>query len=107
MMLRDRQALEDFAKQVRQRLGGKLVALKLFGSKARGDDAPDSDIDVLVEVEEGGPSIEDVVLDIAFEVNVRHDVYISPRVIERAVFEHPVWRTTPFIRHLEERALPL
>jgi hypothetical protein len=40
-----------------------LIEVKLFGSKATGKDQPDSDIDVLVAVEDGGVEIEDQVLD--------------------------------------------
>jgi predicted nucleotidyltransferase len=103
----DRQAVQEFVVKVRERLGNQLVALKLFGSKARGDDAPESDIDVLVEVDEATVAIEDAVLDIAFDVNLAHEVYISPRVIARAVFEHPVWGETPFIRSLDREGVPL
>jgi len=46
-------------------------------------------------------------LDIAFDVNLAQEVYISPRVIERAVFEHPVWGETPFIRSLDREGVPL
>jgi predicted nucleotidyltransferase len=103
----DKQAVREFAGRVRERLGGELTALKLFGSKARGDDTPESDIDILVEVEQATSAIEDAVLDIAFEVNLAHDVYISPRVIARAVFADPVWRITPFIQRLEQEGVPL
>ncbi len=92
---------------MRRLLGERLVALKLFGSHARGDAAPDSDLDVLVLVEEATPTLENQVLDLAFHVNLAHDVYISPRVIARGIFEDPVWRSTPFIRALESEGAPL
>ena len=104
---RDAGALDEFARTVRARLGANLVALKLFGSKARGDAAPDSDLDVLVLVAERRLEAEDATLDIAFDVNLAHDVYISPRVIERAVLEHPVWRITAFVQALEREGVPL
>ena len=104
---RDAGALEEFARQVRACLGANLVALKLFGSKARGDAEPDSDLDVLVLVVGRRLEAEDAVLDIAFDVNLVHDVYISPRVIERAVLDHPVWRITPFVQALEREGVPL
>ena len=103
----DREAVQEFALKVRAFLGDQLVAIKLFGSKARGDDTLESDIDVLVEVERATVVIEDAILDFAFDVNLAHDVYISPRVIARAVFEHPVWSETPFIRSLEREGVPL
>ena len=100
-------ALEAFAGGVRSLLGDRLVALKLFGSHARGDAGPDSDLDVLVLVEEATPTLENHVLDLAIHVNLVHDVYISPRVIARRIFEDPVWRSTPFIRALETEGAAL
>lgn len=104
---KDANAVREFAKKVRAALGGQLVALKLFGSKATGRDAPDSDIDVLVVVEEASVKIEDQVLDIAFEVNLAHEVYISPRVIAHATLNDPVWRITPFLQALAKEGVPL
>jgi uncharacterized protein len=101
------EALETFAVAVRRRLGNSLVALKLFGSHARGEAAPDSDLDVLVLVDEASPALENAVLDLAFDVNLAHDVYISPRVIGRRILDDPVWRHTPFIRALETEGAAL
>jgi predicted nucleotidyltransferase len=100
-------ALDEFIRIVGERLGSNLVALKLFGSRARGDAAPDSDLDVLVVVAGRRLEAEDLILDIAFDVNLAHDVYISPRVIERATLEHPVWRITPFLQAIEREGIPL
>lgn len=104
---KDANAIQDFAQRVRAALGEQLVVLKLFGSKATGHDAPDSDIDVLVVVKEASVKIEDQVLDIAFEVNLAHEVYISPRVIARATLNDPVWRITPFVQVLAKEGIPL
>jgi predicted nucleotidyltransferase len=104
---KDANAIRDFVQRTRAALGGQLVALKLFGSKATGRDAPDSDIDVLVVVEEASVKIEDQVLDIAFEVNLAHEVYVSPRVIARATLNDPVWRITPFLQALAKEGVPL
>jgi predicted nucleotidyltransferase len=100
-------ALQEFISAVRDLLGSRLMALKLFGSHVRGEAAPDSDLDVLVAVEEASPALENAILALAFQVNLAHDVYISPRVIARLVFEDPVWGSTPFIRSLQVEAAPL
>ena len=94
----DASAIADFAARVRSALGGDVVDMRLFGSKAAGRDVPDSDIDILVVVRAASVAVEDQVLAIAFEVNLTHDVYISPRVIARATLDDPVWRITPFLR---------
>ncbi len=104
---KDAAALEEFVRKVRAVLGDNLVEVKLFGSKATGRDEPDSDIDVLVAVERNGVEVEDMVLDIAFETNLKHEVYISPRVIDRATLADPVWRMTPFLKAIAKEGIAL
>src|SRR5919108_5162568 len=99
---KDAAALEEFVERLRAFLGDNLIEVKLFGSKATGKDQPDSDIDVLVAVDKGGVDVEDKVLDVAFETNLKHEVYISPRVIDRATLNDPVWRITPFLKAISE-----
>ena len=104
---KDAVALEEFVARVRAVLGNNLAEVKLFGSKATGRDQPDSDIDVLVAVEKGGVEVEDEVLDIAFETNLKHEVYISPRVIDRTTLADPVWSITPFLKAIAREGIPL
>ena len=44
-------AVADFVRRVRAALGQQAVDIRLFGSVARGDAQPDSDIDVLIVVQ--------------------------------------------------------
>ena len=104
---KDAAAVEDFVEQVRAALGTNLIELKLFGSKATGKDQRDSDIDVLIAVEKGGVEVEDEILDIAFDTNLKHEVYISPRVIDRATLADPVWSITPFLKTIAKDGIPL
>lgn len=104
---KDAEALKDFLRKLRGALRHKLIEVKLFGSKARGEDAADSDIDLLVVVNEACVEIEDQVLDIAFEVNLKHEVYISPRVVDRAILDDPVWKITPFLQTVSKEGVPL
>lgn len=100
-------AVAEFVSRVRAALGQNLLGVRLFGSRARGDSRPDSDIDIALVVEADRTRAEDVAIDIAFDVNVASDLYISPRVIERRVLEHPVWRTTGFVQALEREGVAL
>lgn len=104
---RDAAALRDFTQRVRAALGPNLVALTLYGSKVRGDDSPESDIDVLVTVDQESTGLEDQVLHIAFEVNLEHEVFLAPLVIARAVQEHPVWKHTGLLRAVAREGIPL
>lgn len=104
---KDAAAVEEFVLRLRALLGSNRVEVKLFGSKATGKDQPESDIDVFVSVEKGSVDVEDQVLDVAFAVNLKHEVYISPRVIDRAILTDPVWSITPFLKAVAEEGIPL
>jgi predicted nucleotidyltransferase len=94
----DAEAVGEFAGKVRSELGPDILDLRLFGSKATGRYAPDSDIGILVVVAEARTEIEDPIVAIAFDVNLAHDVFISPTVVGRATLEDPVWRITSFLK---------
>ena len=102
-------ALTEFVKRLRCNLSTNVVDVRLFGSEARGEATPESDIDVLVVVqpESERAALEDRAIDIAFDVNLEFGVYISPRVITPGILNDPVWRETPFIRNVAGESVPL
>ena len=67
--LKRERALAEFIRRLRRELPDNIVDLRLFGSEARREAAPDSDIDVLVVVRpyELRIALETVVVDIAFQ----------------------------------------
>jgi hypothetical protein len=102
----DAAAVAEFAARIRGELGNEVLEIRLFGSKATGRDVLGSDIDVLVVVGEARPDVEKAILAVAFDVNLAHDVFISPSVVGRATLEDPMWRNTPFLQ-AATRGLPL
>jgi len=57
--------------------------LRVFGSRARGDASPESDLDILVVVEHSTHDIEKYVSDCAWEAGFDDDVVVMPVVIEK------------------------
>ena len=108
-MTKQREAIASFTAALRSTLGSSLSDIRLFGSAARGDARSDSDIDVLVVVqpENDRRRLTRQVVDIAFDVNLAHDVYISPRVVTPEILNHPVWRETAFLRAAAREGIPL
>lgn len=62
----------EFARLARQRLGGRIRSVVLFGSRARGDAHEHSDYDVLVVVDRRSAELRAVLLDLTVEVLERH-----------------------------------
>ena len=77
----DQQALREFVAYLYQSLPGKVERVALFGSKARGDSLPDSDIDVLVILSQEDRELRREILRQAARFSLDHDVLLSPRVI--------------------------
>jgi predicted nucleotidyltransferase len=104
-----RLALEEFVGRVRQTLSGNVLDVRLFGSEARGEATPESDIDVLVIVQPDTERVrlEDRVIDIAFDVNLEFGVFISPRVVTPGILNDPVWRETPFLKSVARESVRL
>lgn len=72
-------ALAEFAGKARAALGERLVRLTLYGSRARGDAAADSDVDLLAVVDGiAGDDARRVLWRLAVEVELRRpDVFLA------------------------------
>ena len=78
-----------------------LVRLILYGSKARGDSGPGSDIDLIV-VLDGRPDWQTkrAIYHRCFEVGLKHDVVLQPVVFAEADFTSARYSVTPLVRNV-------
>jgi predicted nucleotidyltransferase len=85
----------------------KLVELRLFGSKARGDSNSESDIDVLIVLEDCDWETRKAVSALCFETSLEYDVVIIPVVYTRAKRDSPFTRATPFYLSVAREGVPV
>ncbi len=78
---REFQALRKYVAILRRTFPARIRQIMLFGSKARGDSEPYSDIDVLILVAKEDRDMRRRMIDIASDVSLEYDVLVSPRVI--------------------------
>jgi len=81
---KERQVAMEFVERVRQRFDGQLLSAVLFGSRARGEAEPDSDMDVMVVMSSADPEIRKEIRHLAVELWLEHDIYLSTRVWSQA-----------------------
>lgn len=76
----------------------------LYGSEARGDARPDSDIDVLVllEGEQRDFALEDAISGALYELELETGVLISPMILLRKAWENRPFKTPFYINVMNE-----
>ena len=82
----EKQILETFAHLVRKIVS--LLSVVLFGSRARGDAEPDSDMDVLVIVNDLTEEMEDYISECAWEAGFERGIVLVPVVFSRDDWEN-------------------
>jgi predicted nucleotidyltransferase len=101
----EKSALRSFKTHLEETLGNRLVDLKLFGSKARGDDRLCSDLDVLAVVADENWQVCDTVYGIATEALLETGICISPKVISQRRFEQLSKEDNSFMRNVRRDAV--
>jgi predicted nucleotidyltransferase len=79
----------------------QLVDFRLYGSKARGAADADSDIDVMIELEELIPTFYDKVFDAVFDINLQYGVFISAVLFGRRELEDGPMSASPIFKAIE------
>jgi predicted nucleotidyltransferase len=84
-----------------------LHALILFGSRARGDADPDSDMDILVIVDSITEKIRDQISDSAWEIGYERGIVIIPVVFSRDEWENSPHRLSLLATTVKSEGIPI
>lgn len=100
-------AINEFYQMLKSKFRSDLQTVKVFGSVARGTAGEESDIDVLVLVKEKTPAIREIINNLAFEVNLKYDVVLSPIIMSLQHYSNPLFQETLLYKNLQEEGIPL
>lgn len=84
-----------------------IIDLRLYGSKARGDSTAESDIDVMIEIDESSPEIESQIDDIIFNINLEYDTLISAIIMNRKEIEEGPMSEAPIYKVIQKEGIPI
>jgi predicted nucleotidyltransferase len=103
----EQEAITEYVARIRGNFRKRVLAVMLFGSKARGDADPESDIDlvVLVDVESG--EFRSQLWRIASDVSLEYDVVLSPRVFGQERWDEARRIRLPLYRAIVADGVPL
>lgn len=101
MTSQEKTALNELANALRDRYG--IDSVVVYGSKARGDDSPDSDIDVMIVLDDYTPEIEAAIDELVYEINLAYDCLISTVLFDhQELAEGPLGESPLYKRVLAE-----
>lgn len=99
------QAVEEFKEKLLAALPGQVRDIILFGSKARGDGHPESDIDLLVVLENPTKEQTDTVGDIMFDILLDRGVELSAITFSRKEIERLCSLGTPLMQNVTREGI--
>jgi predicted nucleotidyltransferase len=103
----EQQAIALLARRLRQQLGDNLRMMRLFGSKARGNATSDSDIDILVIVNERTIECEEQISKIEVDIDLEYNTNLSLLVYSQHEYEMNCKLGSPFTKDIAREGIPL
>ena len=105
MTARDRQILDQFVDKVRLKIPDARIWV--FGSRARGDAQPDSDLDICVVTDDMSREQEDIINNAAWEVGFEHELFIQTLEYSRDQFENSPRVASPLFQAIRKEGVPV
>ncbi|RMD60997.1 nucleotidyltransferase domain-containing protein [Candidatus Parcubacteria bacterium] len=100
-------AIRTYIQEIRKQFPDEILSVALFGSKARGDDDPESDIDLLVITNSESYDLRSALWQMASEISLNFDVLISAHIFSQERWERTCQIGLPFPRAIAADHIPL
>jgi predicted nucleotidyltransferase len=82
-----------------------ITDIRLFGSKARGEDTPESDMDLMIEINKSTADIISKIYDITFDINLEYDTSISPVIFSKIELEEGPLSESPLYKVIQKEGV--
>lgn len=99
----DLEITRRFAKILKEKLGS--VDIILYGSRARGENTMDSDVDICVIVEKLDKETRNNVFNIAWEVSFEEEKVIVPLIFGRKEWEDSPILESPIYKNIQKEGI--
>ena len=98
----------ELKQQLLDRFGDRLVRFIVFGSYARGDNTPDSDIDILITLKGSvNWELKCEIINLTYEIELERDVIMDIKVYSEEKIQNTLVGATPFIENVMTEGIPV
>ncbi len=101
------QAVEKLSHQLHALLRDDLVEIRLYGSWARHQAHPSSDVDIVVVIRQLNLNLWRQVHELAARLSLEHDLVLSVNLLTQQEWEELQRLQTLYARRLQEEGVPL
>ena len=105
MYAHEKGALNRITQSLREQFPKRVRGVYVFGSRARGDHSEWSDFDVLVVVKDREPLIEEAIVSLFVEEEIRSGLEFTPLIKDLEAFESEKRFRTPFYENLTREGI--
>jgi len=104
---RDKALISDLKERLPLQIKKHIKRFIVFGSRVKGEAIEESDLDIIVLVDEKTPEIEKALDDIVYQVMWDHDfkTIISLKIFAESKFNDAFSRGFSFYRHVVEQGI--
>ena len=85
----------------------ELLDLRIFGSKTKDLDTPESDLDVMVVLKNLTPLLESEIDDLIFEINIENDCLITAIFFDQEELEVGPLSESPIYKKIKQEGIAL
>ena len=103
----EKQALERITSVLKEQFPDQILSATAFGSVVRGDNADDSDFDVLVVIKEKSTELQSTIIDIFSDDCLSAGVQFDPVIKTERTMQWEKRYRTPFYTNIEREGVPL
>ncbi len=103
----EQKAIRAFLSRLWSQFPRRILQTTLFGSKSRRDSQPESDIDILLIVDDEDWRFSHAISDVAADVSLEYNLLIDPRVIGRERWERMARENLSLYQNIAREGIPL
>ncbi|MBW1737102.1 MAG: nucleotidyltransferase domain-containing protein [Deltaproteobacteria bacterium] len=105
MYFYEKKILERITRQLISKFRGRIISVHAFGSKARGDHDKSSDFDILIVVKNRNPAIEDRIMEIIVQEEMKSGLSFTPVIKDLSSFELEMRYNSPFYQNITKEGI--